>query len=114
MRINEAYEHEAILPRQPEEAGLSNACNKLVTQCVDVTAQVLLQPTASLGTVTVACQGTPTVACAADPSGTSCTVTLTQQVCVTMPVRYGVSMTSGEPTIACAEGGSGGSCGCKA
>jgi len=112
LRINEAYEHEAILPRQTEESGLSNTCNtcnKIVTQCVDVAAPVLLQPTASLGTVTASCQGAPTVTCTTDPAGTCCTVTLTQQVCVTMPVRYGVSMSAGEPTIACAED----SCCCK-
>ena len=111
MRINEAYEHEAILPRPGED--LSNACNKLITQCVDVTAPVMLQPTASLGTVTVACQGAPSVSCCADPSGTSATVTLTQQICVTMPVRYGVTLSSGEPTISCADGESCRPCGCK-
>lgn len=112
MRINEAYEHEALLPRPGED--LSNACNKLITQCVDVTAPVILQPTASLGTVTVACQGAPTVTCTTDPSGTCATVTLTQKVCVTMPVRYGVSLTSGEPTISCADGGDACVCSCKA
>ena len=111
MRINEAYEHETILPRPGED--LSNACNKLVTQCVDVTAPVILQPTASLGTVTVACQGAPTVTCCTDPAGTICTVTLTQQVCVTMPVRYGVTLSSGEPTISCADGSCAPSCPCK-
>lgn len=114
MRINEAYEHEAILPCQPEETGLSNACNKIITQCVDVTAPVILQPTASLGTVTVTCQGAPSVSCVNDPSGTCCTVTLTQQVCVTMPVRYGVTMSSGEPMISCAECGNNPPCGCRA
>lgn len=108
MRINEAYEHESILPGQGDE-GRNNGCSKLITQCVDVTAPVILTPTSSLGTVTVACQGAPCVSCQADPCGTSATITLTQQVCVTIPVRYGVSMSSGETTIACADG-----CGCKA
>lgn len=106
MRINEAYEHEAILSCQGEEGTLANTgCNKVTTQCVDVTAPVILQPTASVGTVTVACQGAPSVTCVSDPSGTSCTVTLTQQICVTMPVRYGVSMSTGDPTISCAGDG---------
>lgn len=112
MRINEAYEHEAILPCTGEEGALANNgcnCNKITTQCVDVTAPVILQPTASVGTVTVACQGTPSVCCETDPCGTSCTITLTQQICVSMPVRYGVSMSTGEPTISCAEP----SCGCR-
>ena len=50
MRINEAYEHAAILPC-PGEDGV---CNKIVTQCVDITATVTLVTTDSLGTVPVA------------------------------------------------------------
>ena len=112
MRINEAYEHAAILPCPGEDSG----CNKIVTQCVDVTAPVTLVPTASLGTVTVACQGVPVVNCTTDPCGTSSTITVTQRVCVTIPVRYDVSMSTCDPTISCADGGSCGPCspcGCK-
>ena len=114
LRINEAYEHEAILTRQGDECG--SGCNKVVTQCVDVTAPVTLVPNACLGTVTVACQGVPTVNCVTDPCGTSSTITVTQRVCVTIPVRYDVSMNTGEPTISCADGGPCGPCspcGCK-
>lgn len=120
MRINEAYEHEPMLPGQGEEGRPNNGCKKVITQCVAVTAPVVLTPTASVGTVTVCCQGAPTVSCAADPCGTSATITLTQQVCVTVPVCYGVGMDSGEATIACDCGpgpgpghGHGPSCGCK-
>ena len=113
MRINEAYEHDSILPGQGEDGRIANnGCNKIITQCVDVTAPVILSPTASVGTVTVACQGAPCVSCTTDPCGTSATITLTQQICVTVPVRYGVSMNSGEPTISCAEGCPS-PCGCK-
>ena len=115
MRINEAYEHESILPIQGEDGrGPNNGCHKIITQCVDVTAPVVLTPTASVGTVTVSCQGSPSVSCVTDPCGTSATITLSQQICVTVPVRYGVSMSSGEATISCAEGGCPPSpCGCK-
>ena len=44
MRINEAYEHEPILPYQSEESCPLNGCNKVSTQCVDVTASVILSP----------------------------------------------------------------------
>jgi len=114
LRVNEAYEHEAILPREPEETTPSNACHKTVTQCVDISAPVILQPTVRLDTVTAACQGAHRVSCVSVPSGTCATVTLTQQVCVTLPIRYSISMSSSEPTITCAEGGSCPSCGGKA
>lgn len=108
MRINEAYEHAAILPCPGDDSG----CNKIVTQCVDVAAPVTLIPSACLGAATVACQGMPVVSCVADPCGTSSTVTITQRICVTIPVRYDVSMSTGDPTIACADGGAS-PCSCK-
>lgn len=105
-----------MLPAQGDEGRSSNnGCKKIITQCVDVTAPVVLTPTASVGTVSVYCQGAPTISCVADPCGTSATITLTQQVCVTVPVCYGVGLDSGEPTIACADcaPASGSGCGCK-
>lgn len=107
MRISEAYEHEPILAYQGEESAVQSSCNRVGTQCVDVSAPLTLVPAAAIGTPTVACQGAPSITCVTDPAGTSCTVTMTQQICVSVPIRYGVTMTSGEPTISCAE-----SCGC--
>lgn len=113
LRISEAYEHAPILPYQPEESCPVDGCGKVSTQCVDVAATVTLAPTAVMGSPTVSCQGTPAVTCTTNQGGTSCTVVLKQQVCVTIPVSYGVTMTTGEPTIACAENGGGCSCGCR-
>ena len=108
MRINEAYEHTPIQPYQPEDG----CCNKVGTQAVAIAASLSLSPTAAMGTPTVTCQGSPTVSCVTDPDGTACTLTFTQQVCVSVPIRYGVSMTSGEPSIACADGECGCACPC--
>lgn len=113
MHISEAYEHEPIRPYQGEDACQMNSCNKVGTQCVDVSAPLVLTPTASVGTVTVTCQGAPDVTCDTGAGGASCTVTMTQRVCVSVPIRYGVTLTSGEPSIACAgDAEGGGSCGC--
>ena len=113
LRINEAYEHEALRSCQSEETSCPiSGCNKVSTQCVDVSAPVVLAPTASLGSPTVTCQGSPSVTCVTSSDKTHCTVTLTQQVCVSIPVCYGVSMATGEVTIACADGGAGG-CHCR-
>lgn len=113
MRINEAYEHEPLRSCQSEETSCPiSGCNKISTQCVDVTAPVVLSPTATLGSPTVTCQGSPSVTCVTSADKTHCTVTLTQQVCVSIPVCYGVTMSAGDATIACADGGTGGSCGC--
>ena len=42
LRINEAYEHEPILPYQPEDTCPINSCNKTVSQCVEVSAHPAL------------------------------------------------------------------------
>lgn len=111
MRISEAYEHEPILPYQAEGCCPVNGCDKTGTQCVDISASMTLEPMASVGTVTVTCQGNPDITCVTNGSGTSCTVTMTQQICISVPIRYGVTMTSCEPTIACADNNCVG-CGC--
>ena len=100
MRINEAYEHEPILPYQSEESCPLNGCNKVSTQCVDVTASVILSPTAVMGSPTVTCQGNPTITCATNADGTMCTVTMTQKVCVSIPVRYGTTISATPPSPA--------------
>ena len=111
LRINEIYEHETIRPCQAEETSCPiSGCNKVSTQCVDVSAPVVLSPTATLGSPTVTCQGSPSVTCVTSTDKTHCTVTLTQQVCVSIPVCYGVTMATGDATITCADGA--GSCNC--
>ena len=103
MHISEAYEHEPILPYQPEGTCPLNGCDKVGTQCVNVAAPLKLSPTAVVGTASVSCRGTPSITCVTEDGGASCTVTMTQQVCVSVPIRYGVTLTTGEPTIGCAD-----------
>ena len=110
MRISEAYEHEPILAYQGEENCQLGGCGRVGTQCVNISAPVVLTPAASIGTVSVTCQGTPVISCVPNGDGTACTMTLTQQVCVSVPVRYGVSMTAGETTIGCADNCVGSGC----
>ena len=100
MRINEAYEHEPLLACQSDYL---NSCGRIGTQCVDIEAAMTLTPTADMGTVTVSCQGTPNITCETNGNGTSCTVTMTQQICVSVPINYGVELTAETPRIACAD-----------
>ena len=104
MHINEAYEHEPILTYQPEDPSPINSCDKAASQCVDVSAHVTLTPTAVVGNISTACQGMPEVSCVTNDDGSSVTVTVTQKVCVSIPVRFGVEKDDEDPTIACADG----------
>ena len=110
LHISEAYEHEPILPYQPEESCPTSGCSKIGTQCVDVSAPLTLTPIATAGTAVITCQGMPSVVCVTDDEGTSCTVTVTQRVCVAVPIRYSVVVNPDDPTIACAAGAESSSC----
>lgn len=89
----------------------STGCiGKSGTQCVDISQPIVLTPTASLGTVVSSCPGTPTVTCVTAADGTACTVTLTQRLCISIPISYGVEIAPGDPSIVCADGAA--SCGC--
>ena len=98
--MNEIYRKDPLLT--PPACPVTG-CNKSGTQCVDISQEVILSPTATVGTVITTCQGSPTVECTTNAEGTACTVTLTQRVCVTIPVTFGVTKTDGEPGILCAK-----------
>ena len=103
MHINEAYEHTPILPYSDDQVSCPvTGCAKTGTQCVNVSQPVVLTPVATVGTVTTFCTGVPTVTCVTNSAGTACTVTLTQRVCASIPVTFGVNHTDGDPTISCA------------
>ena len=113
MRINDAYEHDPILPYQGEESCSTRSCNQAGTQCVEIAAPLTFTPEITVGNVTVSCQGTPVSTCETGEGGANCTVTMTQRVCVSVPIQYSGTVESNEPTIACAGGADcGGSCGC--
>ncbi|MDY3282291.1 hypothetical protein [Dysosmobacter sp.] len=80
----------------------ATGCSKSGTQCVDVSKKVVLMPTATVGTITTSCQGSPSVTCATNAEGTASTVTLTQRVCVSIPVTFGVTKEDGDASIMCA------------
>ena len=101
MRINEEYEHEPLIPYQGTHTCPDTGCDKTAVQCVDVVLPMVLTPTATAGTVTTTCSGSPTVNCVTAADGLSCMVTVTQRVCVSIPVRFGVEEEPETVTIAC-------------
>lgn len=107
LHINATYEHTPILPyADPAAAGGPTlppaGCAKTGTQCVSVSTPVVLTPVADVGAVSVSCAGEPAATCTANAKGTACTVTLTQRLCVSIPITFGVDHTGGEPSIGCA------------
>lgn len=99
--MNELYQKERTMPLSVDPVACPSGCNKNGTQCVEISKPVVLTPNAEVGTMTTVCQGSPTVLCVNSADGATCTVTLTQKVCVTVPVSFGIDLTEEDPTIAC-------------
>lgn len=110
LHMNELYKKGPGLSCPMDPPACPGAdCSKNGTQCVEISKQVTLSPSATVGTVTTSCVGTPSVSCETGTDGATCTVTLTQRVCVTIPVDYSVTLTDDGATIAC--GGESCTCG---
>lgn len=102
MHISEVFEHEPLLPFRQDECLASATCDKVGTQCVNIALPMTVTPVAGVGTTTTTCQGSPTVTCVTAADGLSCTLTVTQRVCLNIPVRFSAVAEAAAPTIACA------------
>lgn len=111
MRINDAYEHEPLRCPESAEMDSSGSCRKQGEQCVDVSVPLTVTPDSHIGPVCTVCRGEPSTVCVTDPNGTSCTVTFTQKLCISVPICYSVNVSEGSPRIACAS--ETGHCGCR-
>lgn len=87
----------------PACAEPSTCCLVTAYQEADVCALVTVTPIATAGTITTVCCGTPVITPGATQcSGpTQCTFTITQTVCLTVPVTFGAEATVADPTINC-------------
>ena len=103
MRSNEVFENDILCQANP-------GCDKVSTQCVDIALPMTVIPVAGIGTVTTSCQGMPSVTCVTADDSQSCILTVTQRVCLNIPVRFSAVAESDSPTIACAAGGNGSVC----
>lgn len=108
MCIDDSLSYQQLCSCRPD------SCSKSATQCVSVSLPVEVSPVASVGEITTSCQGTPVVTCQTDGTRNVCVLTVTQQVCMTIPVNYGVRTSAGTAEIGCAEGpgSESGACGC--
>lgn len=81
-----------------------------VTQCTDISLPIVIDPSAVVGRIKTEWCDEPIVVCHQDPCEKSCKVTISQRVCVTIPVTYSVLTCVEDPTINCCAGDS---CGLK-
>lgn len=82
-----------------------NECPAVGYQQADVCVQVTVTPYATPGTAVTTCCGDPVVTAGDVPCGGkrkgSCTFTMTQTVCVAVPVAFGAVATVGDTYVDC-------------
>ena len=89
---------------RPEEETVPECRDRTCLQCVRIEQPVTVTPTSEIGTASVCYQGAPAVLCERDPAGTRCRLTVTQNICLSIPVRFGVEVSAEDPSIDCAGG----------
>lgn len=96
----------------------ASSCPTTTYQEVDVCVPVTITPRAEVGEATVTCCGDPTItpgaAACAGPVGGTCSFTISQRVCVAVPVAFGADTAIGDFAVNCGAAGSGGCQGCEA
>lgn len=78
------------------------ACQSVVSQLVNICLPITVKPCATIGSIFTLCCGDPVIGteCPGIPRG-SCAFTVSQVVCVAIPVNFGADATPGETHIQC-------------
>ncbi|MBP1761510.1 MAG: hypothetical protein H6Q64_1052 [Firmicutes bacterium] len=84
----------------------ANTCSKFAYQKANVTVPVMVKPFVQVGPANSFCCNTPTIDnFQFKPHGDKqiCCFTISQEICVEIPVQFGAQVCSGEPWIDCHE-----------
>ena len=95
----------------PVAAEQAEDCPTTSYQEVDVCVPVTIAPYANVGEATVTCCGAPTItegtASCAGTAGGTCSFTVSQRVCVAVPVTFGANTSAGDYRVNCGTPGEG-------
>lgn len=81
-------------------------CTKITTQCADVSLPIKIKPYAVVGNIETECFGKPIVSLRSFQgmsccNGGECEITITQSICIKIPVEYGAITDVGSTTVHC-------------
>lgn len=95
-------------PYESESDNLNDNCNCSEDECVrtnyqyaNVSVPIQLRPSATTGNIVVECCEEPVVECRGDERRNSCEITITQKVCIKIPISYQIDACAGESVIEC-------------
>ena len=75
-----------------------------VTQCADISLPIEIDPSVRVGRIQTDACGDPVVVCSHDPCHDTCRITITQRLCVRIPLTYYVSTCVEDPNTRCCTG----------
>jgi hypothetical protein len=76
-----------------------NACKRVVVQKADVSVPIEIRPSAVVGRITSECMGEPRITNESHPE--CCHVTITQTICVIIPIEYNVTSRVEDSEVSC-------------
>lgn len=91
---------------QTDRANSANTCSKFAYQKANVSVPVMVKPVAWVGSANSFCCNEPTIdnfQCKPHGNKQICCFTISQEICVEIPVQFGAQVCSGEPWIDCHE-----------
>lgn len=78
-------------------------CKRNAHQFADISLPVKLKPVTIVGEISTECIGEPSIIC--DYSNNLCEIVITQTICITIPIEYGVKPNVGKSNIKCKDKG---------
>lgn len=109
--VTETPEQEPGLLQAAErhpDVGAQGKCAHVCVQYADVSVPIKLNPYTNVGCVKVECCGAPEVVCRVKPEcskNKGCEFTITQTMCVRIPVEFGAVATVGDTIVECGKCG---------
>lgn len=86
---------------EQKEVSVSDGCTKMAQQYADISTPVSINSTATLGKIETECCGEPTVCCEETPCDNTSRITITQKVCIKIPISYKIDACIEEDGISC-------------
>ena len=81
--------------------GSYDECVKTGYQYANVSVPIELKPSTKIGDIVVECCSEPVVDCCENKCENKCEITVTQKVCIKIPIHYQIDACVGESVINC-------------
>lgn len=83
------------------KTSVAEGCTKTAQQYADVSTSISLKSTATIGQLETECCGEPSICCEETQCENMCKITITQKVCIKIPISYKIDACINEDGINC-------------